>query len=291
MIGAATQASSWALFGDAILTGLLLAALLPMLGTLLVLRQQVFVAASIGQAATLGIAVAIWCGLGAAHGVAHGDGWDVAAGLVAAVIAAVAALRTLSRRGSALEARAVWTFLFAGSVAMVLLAHAPHGLQQVQQLFLSSLLGASAVDVQAAATLLGIALVALLWRRRGLWLWATDPVSAAAYGLSVRAHDLAVGTFVGVAIGFAIHATGLTFTFGCTVLPVLLVRELAPSLTAVAWLAPSSGVLTFGVGFWLADRFDLPPGQTTVVVAGAAVAVVRAARLVAMRGARREAMQ
>jgi ABC-type Mn2+/Zn2+ transport system permease subunit len=279
------QASSWALFGDAILTGLLVAALLPMLGVVLVLRQQVFVAAAIGQAATLGIAVVVWLGVQTERGPDHSDGWQLAAGLLAAAVAAVTALRSLSLRGSAAEARAVWMFLFAGSASMLLLAGVPHGLQQVQQLFLSSVLGASPLDSWVAATLLLVAIAALCVTRRRLWLWATDPVAAAVYGSSVRTYDIGVGIFVGIVIGFAIHATGLTFTFGCTILPVLLVRELAPSLLAVTWSAPAAGVLAHGIGFWCADRADLPPGQTTVAVLGAGVVLAGGTRVLLRRRA------
>ncbi len=53
---------------------------------------------------------------------------------------------------------------------------------------------------------------------------------------------------------------------------VLLARTWARSLTTVAWSAPLAGVGAYAVGFVLADHCDLPPGQTTVVVLGVAVA-------------------
>ena len=56
----------WALFGDALATGAWLGVVLPWLGVLLLLRQQVFVAAAIGQAANLGVAGAM--ALSAARG-------------------------------------------------------------------------------------------------------------------------------------------------------------------------------------------------------------------------------
>jgi ABC-type Mn2+/Zn2+ transport system permease subunit len=166
-------------------------------------------------------------------------------------------------------------FLFAGSGAMVLLADAPHGLHEVQRLMLSSLLGASQADVLVASGLLAATAAAVLAFRRRLLLWAMDPPSAQVYGTSLVRQDLLVGAWAGGVIGFAIHATGLTFTFGCTVLPVLFVRELAGSLTVALWLAPAVGGCGYVASFVLADRLDLPPGQCCVAVLGGAVAIAR----------------
>lgn len=278
---------SWELFGDALVTGLLLAAVLPLFGAVLVLRHQVFLAAAIGQSANLGIAVAIWAGLGghAAVGHVHDESLALLAGLGGAVLTGVLAMRALSARGSALEARAVWTFLFAGSASMLLLADAPHGLQEVQRLMLSSLLGASPQDAWCAGSLLLATAAGLLRWRRLLLLWAMDPATARAHGAPVPWIDAAVGGWLGLGIGFAIHATGLTFTFGVTVLPVLLLREVARSLTALVLAAPLVGCLGYGIGFLGADRFDVPPGQATVAVLGAGVACAHAIGL--LRGTRR----
>ncbi|MCC7062730.1 MAG: metal ABC transporter permease [Planctomycetes bacterium] len=270
-------ADYWLMFGDAILVGLLLATALPLLGVVLVLRHQVFLAAAIGQSANFGIAFAMWAGLAAhaAVGHSHEETMALGMGLAMAVLTAVVAMRALSQRGSSLEASAVWIFLFAGTGAMLLLANAPHGLQEVQRLMLSSLLGASPQDVYLALLLLlGTLLATWRWRRR-LLLWAMDPGSAQAYGSSVLRLDLLVGAWLGLGLGFAMHATGLTFTFGCAILPVLFAREVARSLAMVLWLAPLAGFLSFVAGFVLADRWDLPPGQCAVAVQGSLVLLGR----------------
>ena len=273
----AVLAQTWELFGDALCTGLLLAMVLPLLGIVLVLRQQMFLAAAIGQSANCGLAVAIWAGLGghAAVGHAHGESLGLLVGLGFAVASAVLSLRALSLGGTSPEARAVWMFLCGGSAAMLLLAEAPHGLQEVQRLMLSSLLGASPADVWIAAGLLLVSVAALQRYRRRLLLWAIDPLTAQVHGTSVGWLDVLVGCWLGLALGFAIHATGLVFTFGTTILPVLVAREVAPSLRAVLWSAPAVGGLAYALAFWLGDRFDLPPGQCTVAVLGAAALLAR----------------
>jgi len=267
----------WSLFGDAMLVGAMLAAVLPCFGALLVLRQQVFVAAAIGQAATFGFAVALAAGLGHAHGAGDGHGRAAVVGLgaLAAIATAIAALRAMSVRQSTLEARSAWVFLFGGSAAMVLLNDVPHGPQAVQRLFLSSLLTVAPTDVWlVGAGALLLVVVAMPLRRR-LLLWAIDPWTAAAHGASLVRCDLLVGVVLGAWFAYAIAATGLVFTFGAAVLPVLAARSLGGSLRSVLLLAPTLGVVGLALSFALAHRFDLPPGQVFTAVQGALALLCR----------------
>jgi ABC-type Mn2+/Zn2+ transport system permease subunit len=177
-------------------------------------------------------------------------------------------MRALSTGQSHLEARSVWMFLAGGSLAVVLASGQPRGLEEVQRLQLSSMLGASPYDVVAAAGGLLLTLL-LVWRtRHGVLLWATDPVTAQVHGCRLFRCDLAVGLWLGGCLGFAIHATGLLFAFGVTVLPVLLARPLAGSLRAVLFLAPLLSLLVTAGALVGAHLGDLPPGQ--VAVAGLA---------------------
>lgn len=270
---------AWDLFGDAIVVGLVLGALLPLVGVVLVLRQQMFVTAAIGQAANFGVAVVIWSGVGSAHAVGHAAASEAAAlggGLLVAIAAAVVALRALSVGASTLEAGSVFVFVGAGSGAMVLLADVPHGLAEVQRLMLSSLSCVGSGDVQVVAGFAAVALVALARVRRRLVLWAMDPQAAAAYGTPAWRYDLAVGAFVGGVLGWSLYVAGLIYTFACAVLPVLAAREIAGSLGAVLRLAPLLGAVGAAVGLSVGHRCDLPAGQTTALALVLLVACARA---------------
>jgi ABC-type Mn2+/Zn2+ transport system permease subunit len=162
---------------------------------------------------------------------------------------------------------------------MLALADAPHGLQELQRLFLSSLLAAGPNDVWFSAAAVAV-VGGWLWARpRQLLAWALEPRTAAAHGGAVFGHDLMVGVLVGAVISHAILATGLMFTFAATVLPVLAARELAGSLRGVMLLAPTIGLIGQALAFALAHRADLPPGQVAVVVFGGAALLTRGLRL------------
>lgn len=256
------------LFGDAMVMGGLCGVLLPLLGVVLVLRQQVFLAAAIGQSANLGAALAMQAAafLGAGH--ALDDGLPAyVCGLAAAVLAAVAAMRALSAQATTLEARSAVLFLGGGAGAMLLLAHAPHGVQMLERRQFSSLLTVGTGDLVVAASLLVVVWITMQRCRHRLWLWALDPRAAAAHGASLRRWDLAVGAVLGLGLGHALHGTGLVFTFGLTVLPVLAAREVAGSLRQVLVLAPLFGVAAVVSGFVFGHRFDLPVGQVATAAA------------------------
>ncbi len=257
---------AWSLFHDAWLVALLMAVVLPLCGILLVLRHQVFLSAAIGQAATLGIALGIWFGIApaTAPGSSHAESYALLLAMAAGSLTAVVAMRALSTTGSQLEARSVGVFLAGASLSVLLMSKQPHGLEEVHRLTLSSLLGASPFDVWFAGALLLVALFTAWRRSRGILLWAMDPVTTQVHGGSLVAYDLMLGIGIGVATGFAIHATGLLFAFGLTVLPVLLARRLGRSLRAVLWLAPSLGLATTAVALVVAHLDDLPPGQVAV---------------------------
>ncbi|MCB9885205.1 MAG: metal ABC transporter permease [Planctomycetes bacterium] len=267
------DSSTFALFFDVVLTGTLLSLLLPLLGAALLLRRELFLGAAVAQTGSLGIAAWIAAGLGDGAG-------SLGAGMGAAIAAGVIGMRSGTPRGGGLQAGAAWLFLLGGSGAMLLLADAPHGMQAIEQLQLSSLLGATRGDVWVAGVGLVAVLAALLLRGRVLLLWALDPATATVHGHPVRTLDALAGATIGAALGFSIHATGLPFTFGATVLPVLAARELVGTLRGVLVMAPLLGAGAFVTAWWWADRADLPPGQCAVVLLAGAVAVARlAARL------------
>jgi ABC-type Mn2+/Zn2+ transport system permease subunit len=269
------------LFFAAYGTALALALLLPWLGVLLVLRQRVFTAAAVAQSAAFGFAVGLYFGIGDDHsGHGHDGPLLLLLGASFGVFAGMFSMQRLRTAAAGLESWSAVLFLLGSSGSMLLLSNSPHGMQDIQRLQLSSLLGATPLDLAIAVALLAATLVAGIWCGPRILLVASDEGVAQVLGLPVRAWRTTLGVFIGLCLSFAIHATGLLFAFGCTVLPVLFVREVAPSLRAVLWLAPSVSVATVGLALWLAqlEGLDLPPGQTAVAVQAAVVALAMAMR-------------
>ena len=259
----------WALYGTTYLAGVLLAALLGLVGLWILAREQIFLGAAIGQASTLGIALVLWLGgLGAA---AHLPG---AASRAAADVAAVAASVTTALWTAAPprpdaapgEGRTAWIFLAAASLPVLLLAHSPHGLEEVTRLMSSTLLGIHERDLLAFGVLAGASALAVArWSDR-LRLLALDPAMAAAVGLRVPLWLRGVALWLGLAVGLAIRASGLVYTFGCLVLPALVARNLCRELRPMLWVAPAVAAGAAAAAFALAHLADVPPAHAAVAL-------------------------
>ncbi len=270
--------SSWPLFADTYLSGWLIAAALAQIGVLVVARNQAFLGAAVAQASAGGVALAI--GAASAFGISwltSGDGDEshpahTAAAILAACLASFAGLA----RGRGGDTATTWFFLMGGCVPMLLLAHHPHGLEEVDRLFASTLIGATRADVWIFAALAAVVAAALaIWRRR-VCLVVLDPTFAAAAGIRVPWWSAAMALALGVGLGLSIASAGTLYAFGCLVLPALIARSWCRTMAAMFIAAPLIAVITSVVAFVWANDADLPPGQMAVALLGAVLVIGQA---------------
>lgn len=261
--------ASWALFGDGYLAGWLLSLLPPLLRVLVVARDQIFVGAAISQASLLGIAAALrlssLIGTSAAAALGSDAGLSAAATLCA-VLAALVTAGAPTCRGESHEAITGFVFLASASGAVLLLAHGPHGVEEIDRLVASTLLGATRGDVLLLAVLLVATLVALFRRNRELRLLLIDREMAEAVGLHVRRWGVAIVVWLGVVVGLSNRLAGSIFTFACLVLPALTARATCREVRTMFVVAPLVGLGSTVVAFVLAHGLDYPPGQTAALV-------------------------
>lgn len=264
--------AAWPLFHDAWLSGWLLAIVLPVLGVLVVARDQIFLGAAVSQASTLGIATALRIGDAAGGGWLASDGMLSAMAVVASMAAAWLMTRGSRHGGTSYEALAGWVFLLAASAAVLVVAHSPHGLEEVHRLVASSLIGASRADLVGFALLAGAtgAVVALAHDR--LLLLVMDPPMAAAVGVPVTRLNAGIALWIGLVAGLAIRCAGVLYTFGMLVLPALVARSICREVRPMLLVAPGVGLLAAAAGFVLAHHWDYPPAQMTVALLGALLA-------------------
>lgn len=264
--------ASWSLFGTSYVTGWLIAAVLAPCGVVVVAQRQVFLGVATAQASSLGIATALWLGqVGAlgAHDALHGP--PLWFGIAFAVTASLLTTRGWLRESA--DAIGAWIFVLASSLAVVLLAHSPHGLEEVERLMFSTLIGADAADLWKFGILAVAGALAVALGHRAVLLTTTDPSTARALGLPVAWLEVALAVAVGLAIGLAMHSAGTLYTFGCLALPALAAKHVCRTMRMLFVVAPLLGVATAFVGFVLANGYDYPPGQVAAAVQGAALLV------------------
>ena len=258
--------ASWSLFWPSYLAGWVIAALLALVGVWVVARREVFLGAAVSQASALGIALAI--SLGAASG-AHwleSDGVAAALAIAAAVATALVSARGGSPGRESAEGIVAWIFLLSASLPTLLLAHSPHGLEEIHRLAFSTLLGAQPIDLAVLAALLAATLLAARRFRDPLLLLALDAETAAALGVPRQRLVVGAAIWLGVCVGFSMRVSGMLYAFGCLVLPALVARRLGRESRPLIWLAPAIALAAALPGFVLAHVSDIPPAQMTVTL-------------------------
>lgn len=262
---------SWRLFHHAYVAGWLIGVLLALAGVVVVARNQIFIGAAVAQASTLGIALGMWVGSGIALSGDHAHGALSLIGIAFAV--AAAALTARGGDSGTREAATGWVFLAAASLATIVLSHSPHGLEEINHLVSSSIIGATGSDVWLFGVLVLVGGAAAGALRDRLILFAIDPAMAAAVGMRTRLWDAALAGWLGLVVGGAMRSAGLLYTFGSLVLPALAAAALCRETRSLFVVAPALALVAGVIGFVLANHYDDPPGQMAVVVQVAMVAV------------------
>ena len=260
---------SWPLFQHAYLSGWLIGLLLSLIGVLVVARDQIFIGAAVSQASMLGIAVGIWVGGVITldpHSWWHSDLFHSVMGGIFAVLAAL--LTASGNRGEGQETHEAitgWVFLVSISVSILLMAHSPIGMEEINRLLSSTIIGAKQTDVWIFASMLLVTATMLFFFYRPALLLVMDPEMARAVGLRVDVWNSLISVWLGLAVGFSIHVSGVVFGFASLVLPALVAKNVCREMRHLFLVAPAVSLGTGVIAFVLANAYDYPPGQMAAV--------------------------
>ena len=275
-------ATSWLLFWPSYLAGLVIAALLALVGVWVVARREIFLGAAVSQASTLGIALALTLGTWS-EAWAESEGAATALAIAAAVATALVSARGGGSGRESSEGIVAWIFLLAASLPTLLLARSPHGLEEIHRLAFSTLLGAQPADLALLVALLAASAAAVFRLRDSLLLTALDPETAAALGVPRRGLVVGAAVWLGICVGFAMRVSGMLYAFGCLVLPALVARRILRESRPLFWVTPVVALAAALPGFAIAHVVDVPPAQMTVTLLCAALALAWSAGLGAER--------
>jgi zinc transport system permease protein len=156
--------------------------------------------------------------------------------------------------------------LISAGLSVLVVAHSPHGLEEIRRIHSSSIIGATPADVGMFSVLLLATAVLILVAGDRLLLFVTDPAMAAAVGISVGRWALLESLWLGLVVGLSIRVSGMLFTFGSLVLPPLVAKNLCREVRPIFIVAPIVAMTTNTVGFVLANRYDFPPAQMNVAL-------------------------
>lgn len=263
---------TWDLFWQTYATGWLIAVLLGLCGIVVVLKDQIFLGASVAQASTVGVALALW--LAAGLGIAREEPayfWILEAGAALfACGASVLAPLLAGRMGMRLTLESVngWVFLISSALAILIVSGAPFGLTEVQQILSAGLLGSQNRELFLFTGLLGLTVVLVLLFRHRAFLSILDPDFARSLGIRAFRTEFFAFLWVGLVVGLSLRIAGLVFTFGFLVLPAMASRELSKSPLQLLLISPMLALGSSLLGFYLASWWDLPMTHVAVFIAG-----------------------
>jgi len=261
--------SSWPLFHNTYLAGWEIAVLLSLVGVIVVVRDQIFIGAAISQASVLGITVGMW--LGRATSLAGGDWYqfDAFVALFGGGFAVLGALLTANPGAARRESREAvtgWVFLLGLGASVLLVAHSPHGLEEVHRLVISSLIGATQADVVVFLLMVVVTLGVFIRWRDEILLLLFDREMAQAVGLRTVLWDRLLYIWLGFTVAFALRVSGMVYTFGCLVLPALLARIVCREARAMFLVSPLVAVAATVAAFVLAHHYDYPPAHLAITL-------------------------
>ncbi|WP_428386249.1 metal ABC transporter permease [Mucisphaera sp.] len=275
---------SWPLFFRPYTLTLLASAVLAVIGVVATARRQLFMAAAVAQTSLMGYAIMAFVFGAHIDGTLEASLRDtvvILAAVLAAMITMLGSRDSQSAQGGSLDGdeRTAWVYVTAGSLGVLFLAHAPAGMEQVRRLQVSSVIGATWIDLATFALLfLGIALL-MIWLMRPLILLLSDPVMAAAIGMKVTRWNVILAILAGLSVGLAVRSTGVLFAFGALAIPVMIAKQIAGEVRSLFLLAPLLAIMLSFTGLWLGHLWDFPPGQAAVSVMCLALLITHLARL------------
>ena len=241
------DAASFGILWPAFIAGLLVAATHVPLGMQVLARGIVFIDLAVAQVAGLGVILA------------HYLGWEPtgAAVQIAALAAALACAMFLTwterRWPEVQEAIIGVVFVLGSSAAILLLAHDPHGGENLKELLVGQILWVTPKQLLIVAAIYAVVLA----------LW---------FGLRERVGRIGFYALFGCAVTVSVQLVGLYLVFATLVVPALSTYYTKgrryPKAYAVGVLGYAAGLL---VSLWL----DLPSGSMivcTIVASGILVA-------------------
>jgi zinc/manganese transport system permease protein len=242
-LDAATIGILW----PALIAGLLVTATHVPLGMQVLARGIVFIDLAVAQIAGLGVILA------------HFLGWEptgpaVQVAALAAALACAMLLTWTERRWPEVQEAVIGVvFVLGSSAAILLLAHDPHGGENLKELLVGQILWVTGTQLAVVAAV--YAAVLALW-----------------FGLGERLGRIGFYALFGCAVTVSVQLVGLYLVFATLVVPALSTYYAKGRRYAKAYAV---GVLGYTVGLLASLWFDLPSGSMivcTIVASGALVA-------------------
>ncbi len=261
------------LLRGALIMGILVGAVCPLIGTYFVLRRIVFFGVTLPQVSATGVAFALlaqgmgWFGLSPVHG--HELGAAPLAGSILFTLAGVLAIaRMQSRNGRYTDAGIGMIYALAAAWSILLLARAPMAEMGMLNMLKGEILAVSPAQALATGIVFSLVVLAVLLFHREFLLVSYDRDLAISLKKNVALWDVVFYLVVGLLVSVAVLGVGPITTFGYLVIPPMIAHGLVRGMARFMIVASAAGAASSVVSFFVSYRLDLPLGPTSIAVLG-----------------------
>jgi len=258
------------LFPDAVVAGVVIAAVCAMLGVFVILQRVVFIGIALSEVAACGIAA--------------GMVFDISPFLGAAVMTlATVAVLSYPFEGSRLPRDAVLGIIFvlASAMSILIVSKSGFGLRQIKALLYGDLILTSRADlVVILASLLPVGAYLLLFIRPTLYTFL-DREASKTLGVRVAMWDLLYFFALGLTVSAASKVAGALLVFCYLVVAPATALLLSHRLIVVMLIASIAAVVATIGGLYVSFDQDLPTNQTICAIACAVLLVAALVHAVA----------
>ena len=231
-----------------LLISLLVGAICPTTGALLVTQRRVLLANLMAHSVLPGLVIALAIGIDPSIG-----------GLISGLLGAWLAER-LNRRFKDREEGSMNTVLAGFTALGVLLVPLLEARVDLETVLFGDLLAANGADLTRTLISATALLAMLIWGYRDLVFIGIDPEGAAVARRPVQMIRLLSSLITALVVISAITAVGVILVIGLLCAPVLVHVERSRSLRELIWRSAGTGLLLCGGGMMLSIAIDLPPG-------------------------------
>lgn len=241
-------------FIRALVVGIILGTLMPLLGVFVTLRKMSFFADAIGHAALTGIALGILFGFS--------PFW---AAFVYVIL--IAALLAYTRSISKIAIDTLLGVFFSASVALgIILISLAAGYQTDLVSFLfGNILTVSSSDIVTSAILAAIILVTLLFIGKKLAFIALDPSLAKAEGIATARYELLFMILLAGVIALAVKFVGVILVTALLITPAASAQNIARSLSGMFGWSVILSLLAVVSGMVGSALLSVPSGPAIIL--------------------------
>lgn len=245
---------SYGFFQRALIAGLLMGALAPLVGLFFVARRQAFFAETLAHASLAGIAVGIAFGV-----------QSISTAIIAALFAA-GGMEWL-RRHAKLSGDAALALVLSGSLggSVLLLSITNSWNAQVLSYLFGSVTTVTWTDVGAMLGVTALVGAVLYFGRNMFFLAAADARLAKVQGIAIERYEVLFVMLAALVVAVGMRVVGALLVSALLVIPVLAANRWRKGFWQTACIGGIYGAFSVLLGLFASALFDTPAGATIVM--------------------------